>query len=137
VQRGLPIQLLVKYFTQVGEMWQIAPEIRAMVQFRKLNLLDKFSQLGIFDIVFCRNVLIYFDQPTKVGVLDRIAEVTAPDGYLALGAAETVIGLSASFLPVPELRGIFAPRPPAAPGRSDTVVDFAGARAAAGGAARA
>jgi chemotaxis protein methyltransferase CheR len=136
VQRGLPIQLLVKYFSQVGEMWQIAPEIRAMVQFRKLNLLDKFSQLGVFDIVFCRNVLIYFDQPTKVGVLDRIAEVTAPDGYLALGAAETVIGLSASFLPVPELRGIFAPRPAGA-GAAGTVVDFAGARAAAGGAARA
>src|SRR5690349_22650095 len=69
VQRGLPIQMLVKYFTQVGEMWQIAPEIRAMVQFRPFNLLHDCGHLGIFDIVFCRNVLIYFDQQTKIEVL--------------------------------------------------------------------
>ena len=73
VQRGLPIQMLVKYFSQVGETWQIAPEIRAMVQFQPLNLLDDFSSLGTFDVVFCRNVLIYFDQETKIGVLNRIA----------------------------------------------------------------
>ena len=71
VQRGLPIQLLVKFFSQVGETWQIAPEIRAMVQFRPLNLLNDFSALGTFDVVFCRNVLIYFDQETKIGVLNR------------------------------------------------------------------
>src|SRR4029079_18853978 len=62
VQRGLPIQMLVKYFTQVGEMWQIAPEIRAMVQFKPFNLLHNCNHLGPFDVVFCRNVLIYFDQ---------------------------------------------------------------------------
>ena len=73
VQRGLPIQLLIKYFTQVGEMWQIAPELRAMVKFRQLNLLADFAQLGRFDVVFCRNVLIYFDQQTKIDVLDRMA----------------------------------------------------------------
>ncbi len=94
VQRGLPIQLLVKFFTQVGECWQIAPEIRAMVQFRTLNLLNDFSPLGTFDIVFCRNVLIYFDQPTKIGVLERVARQIAPDGFLVLGAAETVVGLT-------------------------------------------
>ena len=65
VQRGLPIGLLIKYFSQIGETWQIAPDIRAMVQFRSLNLLGDFSHLGVFDVVFCRNVLIYFDQPTK------------------------------------------------------------------------
>src|SRR6202008_921907 len=81
VQRGLPIQLLVKYFTQVGETWQIAPELRAMVNFRQLNLLQDFSHLGIFDLVFCRNVLIYFDQETKSGVLDRLARNTERDGY--------------------------------------------------------
>ena len=74
VQRGLPIQMLVKYFSQVGDTWQIAPEIRAMVQYRPLNLLADFAHLGRFDVVFCRNVLIYFDQETKIGVLNRIAQ---------------------------------------------------------------
>ena len=109
VQRGLPIQLLVKYFTQVGDMWQVTPEIRAMVQYRPLNLLHSFSGLGRFDIVFCRNVLIYFDQETKVDVLERIARLTEPDGYLVLGAAETVVGLTDAFRPIPERRGLYAP----------------------------
>jgi chemotaxis protein methyltransferase CheR len=111
VQRGLPIQMLMKHFAQVGEMWQIAADIRAMVQYRPLNLLADFSRLGTFDLVFCRNVLIYFDQDTKVSVLNRIARVTAPDGYLVLGAAETVVGLSDAFKPVPERRGLYAPLP--------------------------
>ena len=68
VQRGLPIQMLVKYFKQTGELWQINADIRAMVQHRQLNLLHDFSQLGVFDIIFCRNVLIYFDQDTKIGI---------------------------------------------------------------------
>ena len=109
VQRGLPIQMLIKYFAQVGETWQIAPEIRAMVQFRPFNLLNDFGGLGMFDVVFCRNVLIYFDQPTKVGVLDRIARTVGRDGYLVLGAAETVVGLTDSFKPVPERRGLYSP----------------------------
>ena len=109
VQRGLPIQLLLKYFTQVGEAWQIAPELRGMVQFRTLNLLNDFSPLGKFDIVFCRNVLIYFDQPTKTGVLNRIASQVADDGYLVLGAAETVVGLTDAFKPAPERRGLYVP----------------------------
>jgi chemotaxis protein methyltransferase CheR len=109
VQRGLPIQLLVKYFSQIGDTWQIAPEIRAMVQFRPLNLLADFSHLGTFDVVFCRNVLIYFDQQTKTGVLDRIARIVDRGGYLALGAAETVVGLTESFKPVPDKRGLYAP----------------------------
>jgi chemotaxis protein methyltransferase CheR len=109
VQRGLPIQLLVKYFTQVGEMWQIAPDIRAMVQYRTLNLLQDFSQLGTFDVVFCRNVLIYFDQERKIDILGRLARVMEPDGYLVLGAAETVVGLTETFKPVPERRALYAP----------------------------
>jgi chemotaxis protein methyltransferase CheR len=117
VQRGLPIQLLVKYFAQVGEMWRIAADIRAMVQYRPLNLLSDFSYLGPFDLVFCRNVLIYFDQDTKIDVLNRLARVTAPHGYLVLGAAETVVGLSDAFKPVPDRRGLYAPASPAsAPG---------------------
>jgi len=111
VQRGLPIALLLKYFTKVGEAWQILPELRAMVQYRPLNLLQDFSRLGIFDVVFCRNVLIYFDQPTKVDVLDRIARITERDGYLVLGAAETVVGLTDSFKPVADRRSLCAPNP--------------------------
>jgi chemotaxis protein methyltransferase CheR len=109
VQRGLPIQLLVKHFTRSGEFWQIAPELRAMVRYRQLNLLADFSQLGTFDIVFCRNVLIYFDAETKTDVLNRIARLTAPDGYLVLGAAETVVGLTDRFKMVAERRGLYAP----------------------------
>jgi chemotaxis protein methyltransferase CheR len=109
VQRGLPIQLLIKYFTQVGDNWQVAPELRGMVQVRPLNLLNDFSPLGSFDLVFCRNVLIYFDQPTKTAVLERIARQIPADGFLVLGAAETVVGLTDSFTPVPDKRGLYAP----------------------------
>jgi chemotaxis protein methyltransferase CheR len=109
VQRGLPIQLLIKYFDQVGDSWQINPDVRAMVQFRPFNLLHEFTHLGPFDVVFCRNVLIYFDQETKIRVLDRVARIMAPDGYLVLGAAETVVGLTDSFKPLPDHRGVYAP----------------------------
>jgi chemotaxis protein methyltransferase CheR len=109
VQRGLPIQMLVKHFTQTGDTWQISPEIRAMVHYKPLNLLADFSHLGNFDVVFCRNVLIYFDQETKVGVLNRIARMLEPDGYLVLGAAETVVGLTEAFKPVNDKRGLYAP----------------------------
>jgi chemotaxis protein methyltransferase CheR len=114
VQRGLPINLLVKYFTQNGDIWQIAPEIRAMVQYRPLNLLADFAHLGAFDVVFCRNVLIYFDQETKVGVLNRIARLLEGDGFLMLGAAETVVGLTEAFKPMPDKRGLYAPNKVAA-----------------------
>jgi len=122
VQRGLPALMLIKYFSQVGEMWQIAPEIRGMVKFVPLNLLDDFSHLGRFDVVFCRNVLIYFDQPTKSSVLDRIADVTERDSFLTLGGAETVVGLTSRFKLVPDKRGLYV-QPPAgaAPGN---VVSF-------------
>jgi chemotaxis protein methyltransferase CheR len=112
VQRGLPAMMLIKYFSQIGETWQIAPEIRGMVKFMPLNLLDDFSHLGRFDVVFCRNVLIYFDQPTKSGVLDRIADVSERDGFLALGGAETVVGLTNRFKLIPDKRGLYA-QPPA------------------------
>ena len=108
VQRGLPIQLLIKYFTQLGETWQIAPEIRAMVKYEQLNLLAPFSHLRPFDLILCRNVLIYFDQETKIALLDRLARVIASDGYLVLGAAETVVGLTDSFKSVAERRGLYA-----------------------------
>jgi chemotaxis protein methyltransferase CheR len=109
VQRGLPIQLLVKYFKQNGEFWQIGPELRAMVQHRQLNLLHDFSQLGVFDIIFCRNVLIYFDQDTKINIFGRLARTMEPDGFLVLGAAETVVGLTDVFKPFPDKRGLYRP----------------------------
>jgi chemotaxis protein methyltransferase CheR len=118
VQRGLPIQLLVKYFKQIGELWQINPELRAMVQHRQLNLLHDFSQLGVFDIIFCRNVLIYFDQDTKVRIFSRLAKAIEPDGFLVLGAAETVVGLTDVFKPFPDRRGLYRPNgAQTAPGR--------------------
>jgi chemotaxis protein methyltransferase CheR len=109
VQRGLPIQLLVKYFKQTGELWQINADIRAMVQHRQLNLLHDFSQLGVFDVIFCRNVLIYFDQDTKSNIFGRLGRMIEPDGFLALGAAETVVGLTEVFKPVSDRRGLYRP----------------------------
>jgi chemotaxis protein methyltransferase CheR len=109
VQRGLPIQLLVKYFKQNGEFWQISPELRAMVQHRQLNLLHDFSQLGTFDVIFCRNVLIYFDQDTKINIFGRLAKAMEGDGFLVLGAAETVVGLTDVFKPFPDKRGLYRP----------------------------
>jgi chemotaxis protein methyltransferase CheR len=109
VQRGLPIQLLVKHFRQNGEFWQISADVRAMVQHRQLNLLHDFSQLGVFDIIFCRNVLIYFDQDTKINIFGRLAKSMEQDGFLALGAAETVVGLTDVFKPFPDKRGLYRP----------------------------
>lgn len=109
VQRGLPVQMLIKYFAKVGDEWQIAPEIRAMVSFQSFNLLDDFAPLGTFDLVLCRNVLIYFDHATKTDVLNRLGSVVAPDGFLALGGAETVVGLTDAFVPVPGKRNLYVP----------------------------
>jgi chemotaxis protein methyltransferase CheR len=109
VQRGLPIQMLVKHFTQVGELWQLNADIRAMVQHRQLNLLHDFSHLGAFDVIFCRNVLIYFDPDTKGRIFDRLAKAIEPDGVMVLGAAESVVGISDAFKPYPERRGLYRP----------------------------
>lgn len=122
VQRGLPIQMLVKYFTQTGDMWQAVPEIRSMVQFHKLNLLSDFSHLGWFDLIFCRNLLIYFDQQTKIDMLDRLARVVAHDGYLILGASETVLGLTDRFKALPDKRGVYVPNIEAAKLKSPAAV---------------
>ena len=118
VQRGLPIQMLVKYFKQIGELWQINADIRAMVQHRQLNLLHDFSQLGTFDVIFCRNVLIYFDQDTKINIFGRLAKQMEPDGFLVLGAAETVVGLTDVFKPFPDRRGLYRPSGARAPAKA-------------------
>ena len=107
VQRGLPVQLLVKYFEKDDQMWRIAPEIKSMVQYRKFNLLENMSILGSFDIVFCRNVLIYFDQVAKGDILGRIAQLMPADGILVLGGAESVVGITDQFIPDPDQRGVY------------------------------
>ena len=108
VQRGLPIQMLVKHFKQQGDKWQISQQLRQMVSFREFNLLGDLSPLGQFDIVFCRNVLIYFDQPTKAKVLEAIARQMPQDGVLYLGGAETVLGITERFKPVEGQRGLYS-----------------------------
>lgn len=107
VQRGLPIQLMIKYFKQVGEQWQIADELRRMVTFKEHNLLHSCSGLGQFDVIFCRNVLIYFSPDTKRRVLESINKLMAEDGSLFLGSAETVLGISEDLKPVKDLRGVY------------------------------
>ena len=109
VQRGLPDGYLQKYFEGADDVWQVKPALRQAVRWRAFNLLDDPIALGgRFDVVFCRNVLIYFDAPTKKRVLERIANVTQPDGYLFLGSAETVLGVTESFQSVPSKRGLYA-----------------------------
>lgn len=107
VQRGLPVKHLVKYFKKTDDYWQIDDSIRTMVNHRTFNLLEDLRILGTFDLIFCRNVLIYFDQPTKRQVLERVAQQLAPDGFLVLGAAETVIGVTEALKPCDGKRGIY------------------------------
>jgi chemotaxis protein methyltransferase CheR len=107
VQRGLPITMLVKYISQVGDRWQINAKIRSMVNYREFNLLHDPMTLGRFDVVFCRNVLIYFDQQTKGRVLNAIAKLMPEDGFLFLGGAETVLGITDKFQMVTGQRGVY------------------------------
>jgi len=107
VQRGLPIQMLVKYFTQEGDKWRIKDDIKNMIKLRKANLLTDIRNMGDFDIIFCRNVLIYFDIQNKAKVFADLKKVLKPDGVLFLGGAETVIGISTEFKPVSEVKGIY------------------------------
>ncbi len=107
VQRGLPIQRLVRYFEQSGQDWSVRKELREKIAFRQMNLLDVPSGIGPFDVVFCRNVLIYFDVDVKAKVLAAIAGRMRPSGYLLLGSAETTIGISTAFVPVPGAAGLY------------------------------
>jgi chemotaxis protein methyltransferase CheR len=115
VQRGMPIQMLVRHFDQQEPNWRIKPELRQMVSFRPLNLLEDFSVLGQFDVVLCRNVLIYFDQPTKTRILAAIAKRIAADGVLLLGGAESVFGLSDAFSGLAGLKGVYGHAKPTKP----------------------
>lgn len=113
-QRGLPVQLLAKYFEKEEQGWRIKAPFRERVKFRTFNLLENFSALGAFDVIFCRNVLIYFDMATKRDILERMSRQMARDGTLFLGGAETVIGVSEKFVPHPGHAGVFVPAQPVA-----------------------
>ena len=98
VNRGLPAKYLVKYFTRHGMEWEIEPEVRQMVRWTKLNLALSWPDLGLFDVVLCRNVLIYFDTETKRGILARIRRHIRPEGYLILGSSETTLNIDEEFI---------------------------------------
>lgn len=115
VQRGMPTPLLLKYFVNVGDNWQIRPEIRAMAEFRTYNLLYDLRPLGTFDVVFCRNVLIYFDQAARNQTLHKLAAQMPADGFLFLGGAECIMTPAEGFRPLPELPGVYAPAGPGVP----------------------
>ena len=107
VQRGLPITMMVKHFEKVDEMWRISPKLRSSIRFKKMNLLDDLRMVGRQDVIYCRNVLIYFDLETKKRVLEQMATLLPDDGYLLLGAAETVLGITDAFKPMPGMRGLY------------------------------
>lgn len=107
VQRGLPIQYLMKHFRQQADGWHVKDELKSYIQFRNFNLLQNPSHLGRFDVIFCRNVLFYFDRPDKEKILKNISQVTNEGAMLFLGAAETTIGVSQDFMPHPNHKSIF------------------------------
>jgi chemotaxis protein methyltransferase CheR len=107
VQRGLAIRRLAAHFTQEGSSWRIHESLRRMITFRQFNLLDSYGWLDELDVVFCRNVLLYFDHKTKTSVLEKIAETLRPDGALILGHTETPDALAKSFVAVEGAPGFF------------------------------
>ena len=118
VQRGLTPAHLAHHFTRVGDDWQISERLARMVDFRCVNLLGRYRQLGRFDVVFLRNVLIYFDLETRRRVLGEVRAMLADDGYLLLGGTETVLGVSNAFVAWPQARCIVRPAPTGSPSQS-------------------
>lgn len=110
IQRGLPVRLMMRWFDPEGEAWRIRPALREGINFHHHNLLDPAPRGGRFDLVLCRNVLLYFDAPVRRRVFDRISDAIAPDGMLMLGAGETVIGQTDAFVADTDLRGLYRPR---------------------------
>lgn len=113
VNRGLPAKYLVKYFHRDGMTWEIQPEIRGMIRWQKFNLKDSMAAMPQFDVVFCRNVLIYFDLQTKRGILTNIRKVLRPGGYLILGASETTLNVDDTYIRKQVGPAIFYQAPPA------------------------
>jgi chemotaxis protein methyltransferase CheR len=107
IERGLARDKLAKYFSVAGQTWKINDQIRAMVNFRKFNLMTPFIGLGKFDIVLCRNVAIYFTLEDRKKLFNKIADVLEPDGYLIIGSTESLTGICPRFIPKRHLRSIF------------------------------
>jgi chemotaxis protein methyltransferase CheR len=107
IERGLARDKLSKYFSMAGQTWKINDQIRAMVNFRKFNLMTPFTGLGKFDIVLCRNVAIYFTLEDRKKLFNKIADVLEPDGYLIIGSTESLTGICPRFIPKRHLRSIF------------------------------
>jgi chemotaxis protein methyltransferase CheR len=97
IGRGLPAPMLVKHFKRLGTQWEVSDQLKSMVRSQVLNLAAPFPPLPVFDVVFLRNVLIYFDRETKRSVLSRVREVMSPHGYLFLGGAETTMGIDETW----------------------------------------
>jgi len=131
VQRGLPAPMLLRHFNQIGDSWQISDAMRSKVTFKQLNLLADFSSLGRFDIIFCRNVLIYFDAARKMDILGRMTRQLAQDGFLTLGASESLIGLKTDLVANVEHRGIFQRNGTAGTAAAEPAQRFAAPRAEA------
>lgn len=115
VRRGLSPERLKRWFTPQDAAWQVAPAIRQMIQFRPHNLLKGTAGLGVFDVILCRNVLIYFDLDRKRQILDDMGRALAPDGALYLGSAETVLGVTTAFQPALASKGLYRPATAPAP----------------------
>ncbi len=107
IERGLARDKLTKYFTPIGQTWKVSDQLRAMVNFRKFNLMTPFTGLGKFDIVMCRNVAIYFTLEDRKKLFNKIASVLEPDGYLIIGSTESLTGVCPRFIPKRHLRSIF------------------------------
>ena len=107
-QRGLPIQILMKYFSPLPDTsWQIKDAVRSSVQFKLQNLLEEYTSLGRFDMVFCRNVLIYFDDPTKAKITEKMAKSLTKDGVLIIGSTESLVDPTGLFAPIENFRGAY------------------------------
>jgi chemotaxis protein methyltransferase CheR len=107
IERGLPRERMQRYFESVGSNWKIKSEIRSMAMFKKINLMEPFGSVGKFDVIFCRNVAIYFRLEDRKKLFDRIADALDPDGYLIIGATESLTGISSRFIPKRHLKSIF------------------------------
>ncbi|RLB91400.1 MAG: protein-glutamate O-methyltransferase CheR [Deltaproteobacteria bacterium] len=107
IERGLPRDKLLKYFNANGNHWKVKDEIRAMATFKKQNLMESFLGLGRFDIIFCRNVAIYFTLEDRKKLFEKIANSLEGDGYLIIGASESLTGICSRFEPKRHLKSVF------------------------------
>ncbi|WNO52768.1 CheR family methyltransferase [Stakelama saccharophila] len=109
IQRGLPVRQMIRWFVEGGEQWSARPELKRLVQFRRNNLVEDPPPAGRFDIILCRNVLMYFPSALRRSTLDSLASVLRPQGLLIMGAGETVIGQTEALVPSERHRGMYRP----------------------------